>query len=106
LFFGFIKKKEETMGKVFEYNKDNNEMWDVMPTMNDVEYELYLIETVKVMKLARNLLNEHTSDIKDIYQDTLTGCLIKLQEQINTAEETILQFEIDIEEMAKHYGQR
>ena len=46
------------MGKVFEYNKDNNEMWDVMPTMNDVEYELYLIETVKVMKLARNLLNE------------------------------------------------
>ena len=94
------------MSKVFEYNKDNNEMWDVMPTMNDVEYELYLIETVKVMKLARNLLNEHTSDIKDIYQDTLTGCLIKLQEQINTAEETILQFEIDIEEMAKHYGQR
>ena len=94
------------MSKVFEYNKDNNEMWDVMPTMNDVEYELYLIETVKVMKQAKHLLNEHTSDIKDIYQDTLEKCLTKLQEQITTAEETILQFEIDIEEMAKHYEQR
>jgi len=62
LFFGFIKKKEKTMSKVFEYNKDNNELWDVMPTMNDVDRELYLIETVKVMKLARNLLNDHVSD--------------------------------------------
>ena len=29
-----------------------------------------------------------------------------IKEIINIAEETILQFEIDIEEMAKHYGQR
>tara|TARA_R100000664_G_C2665460_1_gene79777 strand:+ start:67 stop:351 length:285 start_codon:yes stop_codon:yes gene_type:complete len=94
------------MSKVFEYNKDNNEMWDIIPTMNDVDQELYLIETVKVMKLARNLLNDHISDSSVLPLNELEDCLTKLQEQITTAEETILQFEIDIEEMAKHYGQR
>ena len=94
------------MSKVFEYNKDNNDLWDVIPTMNDVDRELYLIETVKVMKLARNLLNDHVSDSSVLPLNELETCLTKLQEQITTAEETILQFEIDIEEMAKHYGQR
>ena len=94
------------MSKVFEYNKDNNELWDVIPTMNDVDRELYLIETVKVMKLARNLLNDHISDSSVLPLNELETCLTKLQEQINTAEETILQFEIDMEEMVKHYGKR
>ena len=94
------------MSKVFEYNKDNNDLWDVIPTMNDVDRELYLIETVKVMKLARNLLNDHVSDSSVLPLNELETCLTKLQEQINTAEETILQFEIDMEEMVKHYGKR
>ncbi len=94
------------MSKVFEYNKDNNELWDLMPTMNDVDQELYLIETVKVMKLARNLLNDHVSDSSVLPLNKLENCLTKLQEQINTAEETILQFEIDMKEMEKYYGER
>ena len=32
--------------------------------------------------------------------------LAKLQEQINTAEETILQFEVNMSEMAKYYEKR
>ena len=94
------------MSKVFEYNKDNNELWDVIPTMNDVDRELYLIETVKVMKQAESLLSKFDDTQETIKDIEITKCLTKLQEQINTAEETILQFEIDMEEMVKHYGKR
>jgi len=94
------------MSKVYEHHKQEQDIFDMMPTINDVDQELYLIETVKVMKLARNLLNDHVSDSSVLPLNELETCLTKLQEQINTAEETILQFEIDLEEMAKHYGQR
>ena len=72
--------------------------------MNEVDQELYLIETVKVMKQAEQILSDQTSDF--IEDHDIKDCLIKLQEQITTAEETILQFEIDMEEMAKHYEKR
>ena len=93
------------MSKIYEYYKDKIEQ-EVIPTMNEVDQELYLIETVKVMKQARNLLNDHVSDSSVLPLNELETCLTKLQEQITTAEETILQFEIDMEEMAKHYEKR
>ena len=93
------------MSKVYEYYKDKIEHESV-PTMNEVDQELYLIETVKVMKQARNLLNDHVSDSSVLPLNELETCLTKLQEQITTAEETILQFEINMEEMAKHYEKR
>ena len=101
--FGF-KQEGEKMSKVYEHHKQEQDIFDTMPTISDVDQELYLVETVKVMKLARNLLNDHVSDSSMLPMNDLEICLTKLQEQINTAEETILQFEIDIEEMAKHYG--
>ena len=91
------------MSKVYEYYKDKIDQ-DVVPTMNEVDQELYLIETVKVMKQAEQILSDQTSDF--IEEHDVKDCLMKLQEQITTAEETILQFEIDMEEMAKHYEKR
>tara|TARA_R100000005_G_scaffold96683_1_gene86019 strand:- start:984 stop:1283 length:300 start_codon:yes stop_codon:yes gene_type:complete len=95
-----LNKEGDKMSKIYEHHKDKEDIFDAMPTMNDVEQELYLIETVRVMKEAQALLGIKANP-KAIQQ-----CLTKLQEQINTAEETILQFEIDMEEMAKHYGKR
>ena len=83
-----------------------SKIYESVPTMNEVDQELYLIETVKVMKQARNLLNDHVSDSSVLPLNELETCLTKLQEQITTAEETILQFEINMEEMAKHYEKR
>ena len=91
------------MSKVYEYYKDKIDQ-DVVPTMNEVDQELYLIETVKVMKQAEQILSDQTSDF--IEEHDVKDCLMKLQEQITTAEETILQFEIDMEEMAKHSEKR
>ena len=91
------------MSKIYEYYKDKIEQ-EVIPTMNEVDQELYLIETVKVMKQAEQILSDQTSDF--IEDHDIKDCLMKLQEQITTAEETILQFEIDMEEMAKHYEKR
>ena len=91
------------MSKIYEYYKDKIEQ-EVIPTMNEVDQELYLIETVKVMKQAEQIISDQTSDF--IEDHDIKDCLMKLQEQITTAEETILQFEIDMEEMAKHYEKR
>ena len=44
------------MSKIYEHHKDKEDIFDTMPTMNDVEQELYLIETVRVMKEAQALL--------------------------------------------------
>ena len=101
--FLVIKEEGDKMSKVYDYYKEEVEQ-DVIPTMNEVEQELYLVETVKVMKLAHGILSDQTSDF--IEEHDIKDCLIKLQEQISTAEETILQFEIDIKEMAKHYEER
>lgn len=92
------------MSKVYNYHKDKEDVFEYLPTMNEVEQELYLIETVKVMKQAEQILSDQTSDF--IKEHDIKDCLIKLQKQISTAEETILQFEIDMEEMAKHYEKR
>ena len=88
------------MSKVYEYYKEKIER-DAVPTMNEVDQELYLIETVKVMKEAMHLLSSGENQ-----EGQQNECLTKLQEQITTAEETILQFEVDMEEMAKHYEKR
>ena len=88
------------MSKVYEYYKEKIER-DAVPTMNEVDQELYLIETVKVMKEAMHLLFQVKTK-----KDNLDECLAKLQEQINTAEETILQFEVNMSEMAKYYEKR
>ena len=101
--FWDIKEESNNMSKIYEYYKDKIEQ-EVIPTMNEVDQELYLIETVKVMKQAEQILSDQTSDF--IEDHDIKDCLMKLQEQITTAEETILQFEIDMEEMAKHYEKR
>lgn len=93
------------MSKVYDYYKEEVEQ-DVIPTMNEVEQELYLIETVKVMKLAQNILFSKAGASSDKDISEIDECLAKLSKQISTAEETILQFEIDIEEMAKDYEER
>ena len=99
MFFGFYKERKK-MSKVYNYYKDKIEQ-DATPTMNEVDQELYLIETVKVMKEAIHLLSSGENQ-----EGQQNECLTKLQEQITTAEETILQFEVDMEEMAKHYEKR
>ena len=101
--FWDIKEERNNMSKVYEYYKDKIEHESV-PTMNEVDQELYLIETVKLINLAEQILSDQTSDF--IEDHDIKDCLMKLQEQITTAEETILQFEIDLEEMARHYGKR
>ena len=93
------------MSKVYDYYKEEIEQ-DVVPTMNEVDQELYLIETVKVMKLAQNILFSKAGASLDKDISKIDECLAKLSKQIATAEETILQFEIDIEEMAKDYEKR
>ena len=102
LFLGLYKETKK-MRKVYEYYKDKIEQ-DIVPTMNEVDQELYLIETVKVMKQAEQILSDQTSDFIEIHD--VKDCLMKLQEQIITAEETILQFKIDMEEMAKYYEKK
>ena len=64
-----------------------------------------LVDTkARVQKQAEQILSDQTSDF--IEEHDVKDCLMKLQEQITTAEETILQFEINMEEMAKHYEKR
>ena len=81
--FWEIKEEGDKMSKVYEYYKDKIEQ-DVIPTMNEVDQELYLIETVKVMKQAEQILSDQTSDFIEIHD--VKDCLMKLQEQITTAE--------------------
>ena len=96
--FWEIKEERNKMSKVYEYYKEKIER-DAVPTMNEVDQELYLIETVRVMKQAKNILFSKigASSNKDINE--IDECLAKLQEQINTAEETILQFEVNMGEI-------
>ena len=98
--FWEIKEERNKMSKVYEYYKEKIER-DAVPTMNEVDQELYLIETVKVMKEAMHLLSSGENQ-----EGQQNECLAKLQEQINTAEETILQFEVNMNEMAEYYEKR